>query len=470
MLSDMNKNPLRALPSVDYLVNHSVWATLPEAVPRPVLVQVARDVLQQCRERIREGGAGATEDEILLEMASLVHKRLQPSLTYAINGTGVVLSTNLGRAVLPDAALLALINVMGGHSTLEINRETGRRGSRQVHVRDLLCELTGAEDALVVNNNAAAVYLCVHVLAAGHEVIISRGQLVEIGGAFRMPDIIRQSGATLVEVGTTNRTRLRDYADAIRAETSLILRCHPSNFKIVGFTEEVSLAELVALGREKGIPVMDDVGSGCLLNTRSLGLPYEPTLIESLQAGCDIVTGSGDKLLGGPQAGLILGKSEPIDRVRKHPLMRVLRPDKLTFAALEATLRLYLDAQQAVEAIPTWRYLLRSPETLRKLADRLRRLLKKRISGSGWEFAVVPTLAEIGGGSLPGETLPSYAVALSHSLLQADETAKLLRQNDPPIFTRVEGGQVLIDLRTIEEEELGIIADAVCGISPSMTG
>jgi L-seryl-tRNA(Ser) seleniumtransferase len=462
MLSSMkNKNPLRALPSVDYLLKHPVWATLPEEIPHPVLVQAARDVLRQCRERIQEGSEGMTEEEILLEIASLVHKRLQPSLTYAINATGVVLSTNLGRAVLSDAALLALVNVMGGHATLEINRETGRRGSRQVHVRNLLCELTGAEDALVVNNNAAAVYLCMHVLAAGREVIISRGQLVEIGGAFRMPDIIRQSGATLVEVGTTNRTRLQDYADAIRPETALILRCHPSNFKIIGFTEEAPLSELTALGQEKGIPVMDDVGSGCLLNTRTLGLPYEPTIIESLQAGCDIVTGSGDKLLGGPQAGLILGKSEPVERIRKHPLMRVLRPDKLTLAALEATLRLYLDPHQAVKSIPTWCYLLRTPETLQKLANRLKRLLKKRAVGSGWEFTVVPTLAEIGGGSMPGETLPSYAVALRHNHLQTEETARLLRVNDPPIFTRVEGGQVLIDMRTIEEEELEIIADAV---------
>lgn len=467
----MNKNPLRALPSVDSLLNHPLWATLPETVPHPVLAQAARDVLQQCREQIHEGGAGMTEEEILLEMASMVRKRLQPSLTYAINGTGVVLSTNLGRAVLADAARLALTLVMGGHSTLEVNRETGRRGSRQEHVHDLLCELTGAEDALVVNNNAAAVYLCVHTLAAGREVLISRGQLVEIGGAFRMPDIIRQSGAALVEVGTTNRTRLQDYADAIRSETALILRCHPSNFKIVGFTEEVSLPELTMLGQEKGIPVMDDVGSGCLLNTRALGLPYEPTLIESLQTGCDIVTGSGDKLLGGPQAGLILGKSEPIERIRKHPLMRVLRPDKLTFAALEATLRLYLDPQQAISSIPTWNYLLRSSETLRKLASRLKRLLKKHAAGSNWELTVVPTLSEIGGGSMPGETLPSYAVALRHNHLQAEETARRLRRNNPPVFTRVESGQVLIDVRTIEDAELKMIADAVSNITaPSYNG
>jgi len=461
----MDKNLLRMLPSVDYLLQHPVWKGLPEAIPRTVLAQSAREVLEQCRERIRQSGHTIPEDEILLEIASLARRRLQPSLTYAINATGVILSTNLGRAVLADAALTALLDVASGHSTLEVNRDTGRRGSRQVHTRELLCELTGSEDALVVNNNAAAVYLCVHGLAAGREVIISRGQLVEIGGAFRMPDIIRQAGATLVEVGTTNRTRLRDYADAIRPETALILRCHPSNFKIVGFTEEVSIAELAALGREHGIPVVDDVGSGCLLNTRVWGLPYEPTLIESLHAGCDLVTGSGDKLLGGPQAGLILGSVERIEPLRRHPLSRVLRPDKLTFAALEATLRLYLDPQQAVEAIPTWRYLLRTPEMLQKLANRLKRLLRNRAMGGEWTFTVVPTLAEIGGGSLPGETLPSWAVALRHSQLQAEEVAKCLRENEPPIFTRIEGEHVLVDMRSVEDAELNLIADAVGGIS-----
>lgn len=461
----MSKPLLRSLPSVDYLLQHPVWKDLPEAIPRPVLAQAAREVLEQCRERIRQDGQAIPEDEILLDMASLVHRRLQPSLTYAINATGVILSTNLGRAVLADAALMALLDVASGHSTLEVDRETGRRGSRQVHTRELLRDLTGAEDALVVNNNAAAVYLCVHGLAAGREVIISRGQLVEIGGAFRMPDIIRQAGATLVEVGTTNRTRLRDYADAIRSETALILRCHPSNFKIVGFTEEVPIAELTALGKEHGIPVMDDVGSGCLLNTRAWGLPYEPTLIESLQAGCDLVTGSGDKLLGGPQAGLILGSAERIERLRCHPLARVLRPDKLTFATLEATLRLYLDPQQAVEAIPTWRYLRRTPEMLQKLANRLKRLLRNRASGREWTFTVVPTLAEIGGGSLPGETLPSWAVTLRHSQLQAKEVAKCLRESEPPIFTRIEGEHVWVDMRMIEDTELRIIADAVGDIS-----
>lgn len=454
-------NPLRALPAVERLVGQVKG--LKEPIPHPILVRSAREVLSRWRSRIRAGAPPPSERQLVEEIVQLAKRRRARSLTRAVNATGVVLNTSLGRAVLPEAARQALQEIAAGHSTLEIERQSGRRGSRQDHVRSLLKELTGAEEALVVNNNAAAIFLCIHTLAAGREVVISRGQLVEIGGSFRLPDILRHAGAKLVEVGTTNRTRLSDYADAITSETALILRCHPSNFKIIGFTEEVTVEELVALGREKGVPVMDDVGSGCLLETTRLGLPPEPTLRGSLQTGCDLVTGSGDKLLGGPQAGLILGRTELLARIQRNPIARVVRPDKLTLAALEATLRLYQEEpERALEAIPTWRYLTRRPEPLKRMANRLRVWLYKHLNKGEWEFRVVATLSEVGGGSLPGVTLPSFALALHRVGWQPERLAHALREADPPIFARIEQNRVLLDMRTLEEEELKWIQNALC--------
>ena len=365
---------------------------------------------------------------------------------------------------LSAAAQRAVQEVAAAHSVLEIERETGRRGSRRDHVRGLLCELTDAEDATVVNNCAGAVFLAVTTLAAGREVLISRGELVEIGGAFRMPDIIRASGATLVEVGTTNRTRLSDYANAITERTGLILRCHPSNFAIVGFTEEVPTADLVALGREHGLPVMDDQGSGALIAPSELGIGGKKgSLKDSLAAGCDVVTASGDKLLGGPQAGLILGLREPIERIAKHPLARALRVDKLTLAALEATLRLYLAPARALAEIPTLRYLTRTEPEIRRLAQRLKQKLQTVLPPDRFLVALVPERSQVGGGSLPGEDLPTVCVALRarDSVPSPDDIAAHLRRHMPPVFARIKADAVLFDPRTLEPEELSLIAQAV---------
>src|SRR5581483_4366205 len=339
-VKETTDNPLRRLPPVHRLLAAPAVSALAERLPPALLTDSARAVLETARKALAEANGTMVvpdESELAARVAEEVLRRATPSLQRAINATGIVLHTGLGRARLAAAARDALLEVADGHSLLEIDRETGRRGSRRDHVRGLLCELTGAEDATVVNNCAGAVFLAVTALAAGKEVVLSRGELVEIGGAFRMPDIVRASGATLVEVGTTNRTRLSDYVSAITERTGLILRCHPSNFALVGFTEETPTADLVELGQERGIPVMDDQGSGALTSPVLLGLPgRKGSLRESVAAGCAIVTASGDKLLGGPQAGLLLGHAESIERIARHPLARALRVDKFTLAALEA--------------------------------------------------------------------------------------------------------------------------------------
>jgi L-seryl-tRNA(Ser) seleniumtransferase len=340
---------------------------------------------------------------------------------------------------------------------LEIDRETGERGSRQEHVRGLLRRLTGAEDALSVNNNAAAVLLAIAAVAAGREVVIARGQLVEIGGSFRIPDVIREGGARLVEVGTTNKVRLSDYQAAITEETALLLRVHPSNFQIVGFTEEAPLPDLVCLGRERGLPVMDDLGSGALIDLTRYGLEAEPTVQESVAAGADIITFSGDKLLGGPQAGLVLGRREYLDRMKRHPLMRVVRNDKVTLAALEATLRLYLDEERALREVPTLRALTATPEALRAKAARLRR----RIGPVAATVTLEPGISQVGGGSLPGERLPTTLVAVAPESMEEAELARRLRMGEPPVFGRVQRGRLLLDPRTVAERELSPLAAAV---------
>ncbi len=331
-------------------------------------------------------------------------------------------------------------------------------------MRALLTELTGAEDATVVNNCAGAVFLAVSTLATGKEVLISRGELVEIGGAFRMPDIIRASGATLVEVGTTNRTRLSDYANAITDRTGLILRCHPSNFAIVGFTEETPTAELVSLGRKHNVPVLDDQGSGLLLAPEKIGLPStQSSLPASLKAGCDIVTASGDKLLGGPQCGLILGARDWIARIHEHPLARALRVDKFTLAALEATLRIYREPNRVLTEIPTLRYLARTPAELRRVANRLAALLRKTLPSEAFTVRVIPEQSQVGGGSLPEEVLPTFCVAVTGAL-SPDEITAGLRRHTPPIFARIKDNTVLFDPRTMELDELTVITAAMSAL------
>ena len=452
---------LRRIPSIDRLLANDHAAGLLARFPRPRVVEALREAADEWRAAVRSGNGREWLEEGEAALWRHAERRLQAeeelSLRPAINATGVVLHTGLGRSVLSRAAVDAMAAVGGAHSLLEIDRETGERGSRQEHVCHLLRRLTGAEDALSVNNNAAAVLLSVAALAAGREVVIARGQLVEIGGSFRIPDVIRQGGARLVEVGTTNKVRLSDYQAAITSETALLMRVHPSNFQIVGFTEEVPLAALVGLGRERGIPVMDDLGSGALIDLTRHGLEAEPTVQESVAAGADVITFSGDKLLGGPQAGLILGRREYLDRMQRHPLMRVVRNDKVTLAALEATLRLYLDEERAVREIPTLRALTAPPEALRGKAARLCR----RIGKVSAALLLEPGISQVGGGSLPGERLPTTLVVLVPEAIGEGELARRLRMGEPPVFGRVQRGRLLLDPRTVSDEELPDLAAAV---------
>ncbi|MDW8320862.1 MAG: L-seryl-tRNA(Sec) selenium transferase [Armatimonadota bacterium] len=467
-----SQSNLRQLPAVSRLLQHERVRKAIAAHGRELVVHCVREVLEQMRDRLRRGEAMPVDlESVAYEVVRTVERWRTSTLRYAINATGVVLHTGLGRAVLAEAARRAVSEVAQAHSMLEIDRETGERGDRIEHVRELLCRLTGAEDATVVNNNAGAVLLAVTVLAQGREVIISRGQLVEIGGAFRMPDIIAQSGARLVEVGTTNRTRLQDYERAITPDTALLLRCHPSNFRIVGFTEEVSARELASLAHRYSLPVLDDVGSGCLVATEQFGLEHEPTLQESVQAGCDVVTCSGDKLLGGPQAGIVLGRKEIVQRIRRHPLHRALRVDKMTLAALEATLRLYLNPQEAIREIPVLRTLAMSAEQIQRRARRLRRRLQAVLPTEKIVVHLRAGMSAVGGGSLPGQQLPTTLVCLRPLQMGAQQLARALRWQQPAVFTRIEQDEVVIDPRTLLEAEVGALVQAVaCAIDQCLGG
>ncbi len=463
-----NVDGRRELPSTQRVLAASAMRDLAGNLPPALLTEAARDTLDAARDAFASaGGAIALDAETLgREAAAIALRRSRPVLQSVINATGIVLHTGLGRARLAPAAAAAAQAVAADHCNLEIDRETGRRGSRREAVRELLCELTGAEDAAVVNNCAAAVVLSVGALAAGREVIISRGELVEIGGEFRMPDIIRESGAILVEVGATNRTRLRDYADAITERTGMILRCRPSNFAMIGFTESAGAAELAALGRERNVPFMDDQGSGAILDMGAFDIGGDKgTLKDSLRAGANLVTASGDKLLGGPQAGLILGDRNLIERIISRPLARALRVDKFTLAALEATLRLYRDPDTAWKGIPTLRYLSRDETELRRMARLLANRIRAAVPAGSLEIAQIAERSQVGGGSLPGEDLPTVCVRLrslaSPAPLSADNFAARLRRHTPAVFGRIKGDAVLLDPRTLEISEFAPMAAAV---------
>ncbi len=452
----------RWLPKVDALLGAPEFAFLLEAYPRARVVEALRVVLAEARSRGGEpggaGAAGTTDPAGAGEWARRVQERLQeadrPSLRPVLNATGVLLHTNLGRAPLSRAAQEAMYRAARGYSNLEFDLEAGERGRRYVHCVGLLRELTGAPDALVVNNNAAAVLLALHTLAEGREVLVSRGELVEIGGGFRIPEILARSGAVLREVGTTNRTRLGDYRRALRpGVTAAILKVHRSNFRITGFTEEASLPELAALARETGIFLLHDLGSGLFAPPQVLGLPPEPRATESLQQGVHAVAVSGDKLLGGPQAGILLGEAEVIGRMRENPLCRALRVDKVTLAGLEATLRHYLDPEEALREVPVLR-MLRVP--LGELESRARQVAVG-LDGTAWEARLAPGIAAVGGGTYPGVEIPSWTVRLRHSGFPAHEAARRLRTGEPPVVGRVEEGELVLDLRSVDPEEVPVL-------------
>jgi L-seryl-tRNA(Ser) seleniumtransferase len=425
---------LHELPSVDELARHERLA----GEPAPLAVQAARAALARAREEIR---AGHDPGDLVERVVQELESARAPSLRRVLNATGVIVHTNLGRAPLAEAALSRALEVGRGYSNLEYDLAAGSRGSRQDHVSAILRRLTGAEGALVVNNNAAAVMLALAALAEGREVLVSRGELIEIGDGFRIPDVLARSGARLREVGTTNRTRASDYERAIGAETAVLLRVHQSNFRVVGFTEQPSLGELASVAGRHGLPLVDDLGSGVLVQ-----LEDEPSAKESLAAGADLVCFSGDKLLGGPQAGIVVGRGELVERLRRHPLQRALRADKLTLAALEGTLALYLDPERAAREVPVLRMLHEPVEVVRARAERL-------AGAVGGE--VEETVARVGGGALPLAELPSFACAVE------EELAAQLRAGEPPVVGVIRDGRLLLDCRTLTDAEADEAAAAV---------
>ncbi len=426
------------IPGVDALAQSAELASFPPSVR----IEASRYATSSARDRAKAGETMAAET-ILDTAIGFAKQTTSPSLTSAINATGVILHTGLGRAMLAGAAVEMIHSVAANHSLTEFDPETGERGDRQSHVRELLQDLTGAEDALVVNNCAAGLFLTLSALCSNAEVILSRGQMVEIGGSFRMPDIVRQSGCQLVEVGCTNRTRQEDYEDAITEATAAILRCHPSNFRIVGFQSEVSVGELREVADRRGILLLDDVGHGCVIDPTKYGLPAHPTLRNSIEAGADIVLASGDKLLGGPQAGLILGRKNLIATIKQHPLARAVRIDKLTLAGLEGTLRLYREGRES--EIPLWQSVGRDMATIKRMANRL----AKAFAGSA---RVEAGTTEIGGGSMPGVTLPTWRVGLESA--SAQRLGKALRMSSPPVVGRIENQLVWLDPRTMSQAEV----------------
>ena len=453
-----DQNQLRRLPSVDELLQSPTGHRLVTQFSRDLTVHAIRTTLAQARTSILVGALCPSSADLLTQAEHTLQKEQQPYLHSVINATGVIVNTNLGRAPLSQEALQAVQSVSRGYSNLEYDLVAGERGSRHSHTEALLRELTGAQAAIVTNNNAAAVLLSLSTVAHGREVIISRGQLVEIGGGFRVPDVMRQSGCSLIEVGTTNRTRIQDYAAALTEQTALLLSVHPSNFLITGFTESTSLSSLAELAHKNGLPVMEDLGSGCLLNSKLYGLTHEPTPQECIAEGADVVCFSGDKLLGGPQAGIIVGKSEIIARIGRHPLMRAVRIDKMTLAALEATLRHY-QRGQATTHIPVWRMIAAPPE---KLATRAAHWVAE-LRSHGITARTQHGASTIGGGSLPGETLPTTLLALDaiQVSLPLDELAKRLRMRQIPIVARILRDTLLLDPRTVLEEQDGEVVQAL---------
>jgi L-seryl-tRNA(Ser) seleniumtransferase len=449
-------NELRNLPGVDKVLADGRISGL-KGFPHELLVGVIRQRLEQARQSILAGRPCASLDDIVISVVDWLEALEKPGPRRVVNASGVIIHTNLGRAPLSEAALAAMTAAGRGYSDLEFDLESGVRGSRHVHIEGLLCRLTGAQAALVVNNNAAAVLLGLTTLAKRKEVIVSRGQAVEIGGGFRIPDVMRQSGAKLVEVGTTNRTYAADYEQAVTPRTAALLRVHSSNFRLVGFTSEVTLEELVALGRKRDIMVMDDLGSGCFLDTAAFGLAPEPTVQASVRVGAALTFFSGDKLVGGPQAGIIVGEKQYVERLKRHPLARVVRIDKTRLAGLVATIIHYLKGEAATR-IPVWRMIAAPLEDIERRAA-----LWSKVLGGGAK--VIPGQTMVGGGSLPGGSLPTRLVAIGGGGKKVQTISSELRHREVPVIGRIEKDELLIDPRTVLPEEDDVVITALREIS-----
>lgn len=457
----MNKPDFSLIPKVDGVLDDEAMGPLRALCDGPLLTELVRVAIDALRDGMRRGEARGDSREVLTgwvigRVQEQLEDLLAPNLKRVVNGTGIILHTNLGRAPLPEEAIAQIVQVAGRYSNVEIDLESGLRGSRISLVEGLICQLTGAEAAAIVNNNAAAVLLALNTLSLGKEAIVSRGELVEIGGSFRIPDIMSRSGAVMVEVGTTNRTHLKDFESAMGDETGVMLTVHTSNYKVMGFTAAVALEDLVALGNDKGVATIHDLGGGVLVDLQEYGLPYEPLVSDSVNAGIDVVTFSGDKILGGPQCGILVGKREAIEKVRTNPLMRALRCDKLTYAALEATLKLYLNPKRLREVHPTLRMLTESVSVLKR---RGRQLVKRLDAVDGIQVELVDSTAQTGSGALPLEEIPSVAVAIACD--GVDKLASQLRKNEPSVVGYVRDDRLLLDVRTLWSDDLKVIEEAI---------
>lgn len=456
---------LTSLPSVDEILRSNQGMKWVKAYPRRYVIQAIREVIDSRRKEILKGlTSDISEESIMAEIENTMEKLSSYSLRPLINATGIVIHTNLGRSLLSEKALENIKNVSGSYSNLEYDLKAGKRGKRYTHVIRVLKEVTGAEDALVVNNNAAAVFLCLNTLSKDKEAIVSRGELVEIGGSFRMPEVMAASGTILREVGTTNKTHLHDYERAINDNTALILKVHKSNFRVSGFVDEVSVEDLVSLGRRYQIPVMFDLGSGCLIDLKPFGIHDEPVVRDIVNTGIDITTFSGDKLLGGPQGGVIVGTREYIEKIQKNPLTRAMRIDKLTLAGFEATLMEYIDEEKAIDNIPTLRMLLQKPEEIKERAKRIAKRLKKEIKDV--QITVMADTSRAGGGSLPELDFPTYVVSVRSDNVSLNEVEERLRNGNPPIISRIKEGFLIIDARTIRTQD---IDDLVKGVKSALS-
>lgn len=466
----MNKQTLLAsLPSVDEILKSDKGIEWQKLYPRRYVLKAIREVVENSRQTILKNELpGIPVEEMIIDIHKRIEKLSAFSLKPVINATGIVIHTNLGRSVLSEDIMENVKRIACGYSNLEYEIEAGKRGKRYSHIQKLLSEITGAESGIIVNNNAAAVLVCLTALAKGKEVIVSRGELVEIGGSFRIPDVMSSSGAILTEVGTTNKTHVHDYERAINENTALLLKVHQSNYRMIGFAKSVSIEELVALGKKHRIPVMFDLGSGSLIDLKPYGIQIEPTVQEIVKAGTDIVTFSGDKLLGGPQGGAILGRAQLIENIAKNPLMRALRIDKLTLSAFEAVLMCYLDEDIAKNRIPTLNLLLQDTEDIKKRAKKIAARLKKELGSSHGNTAnidVIKDSSQAGGGALPEIGFDTFAVSIRPANISVNKLEERLRRGNPPIIARIKEDALIIDARTLRNNE---IAAAVKGIKTAI--